>query len=140
MNSNIGKALALNGVIVILAGFIAGFILGSVALGDSSGDPAGWRLAHMEGLLNGLLLFAVAGASSVLSLTTGQARLMAYSFIGMAYCNLIFGWMRGAFGASGLNFDGPLSNQISAFFGALGVPLGLIGLALVALGALKQDD
>jgi hypothetical protein len=138
MNQTLKKQLALHGAIVLLGAFVAGYMLAEAISGDMPGKKADWNLAHMECLVNGLLLFGVAGISGALTLGAGQARVMTWCFIGMAYCNLVFGFMRGATGASGLSFDGPLTNQVSTAFGTLGVPLGFIGLVLVILGALKK--
>ena len=59
------------------------------------------------------------------------------SFVGMAYCNLVFGFMRGATGAKGYTVGGGLANDVTAIAGMLGVPLAIVALLLVLVGAQK---
>jgi hydroxylaminobenzene mutase len=138
MNAALTKMLIANGVIIILCGFIAGFLVGAVALEQLPGNKEDWLLAHMEGLLNGMFLLVIAGIGGFLALGRRSAGVMTYSFIGMAYCNLIFGFMRGATGAKGYALGGDFANEITALAGMLGVPLGIIALLLVLVGALKS--
>ena len=62
---------------------------------------------------------------------------MAYCLIVMAYCNTVFGYMRGLTGALGYEFGGSLANNITAFAGMLGVPLAVVAFSLILLGAIK---
>ena len=77
------------------------------------------------------------GIGGFLSLSRRSARVMTYSFVGMAYCNLVFGFMRGATGAKGYTLGGNFANEVTAIAGMLGVPLAIIALLLVLVGALK---
>lgn len=138
VRQSIAKILVLNGVVVIFGGFAAGFVLGAVATGDVQGSHADWTLAHMEGLLNGMFLWLIVGLLPVLTLTIQQLRVMAYCAIGMAYCNLVFGVMRGLTGAKGLSFEGGSDAVLTATAGTLGVPLAIMAMLLIAWGAYKN--
>lgn len=129
------KTLIINGCLVILGGFIAGFHLGGVAVAGDAMQVQAWTLAHMEGLLNGMFLWLIAGFWSYLVLSAVQQKALIISAVGMAYCNLIFGWMRGLTGARGLEFIGGPDNLLAAAAGMLGVPLGIVMLLLIAIGA-----
>ena len=134
------RPLIIHGILVMLGGFIAGGFLGAVATGSLEGSLANWKLAHMEGLLNGLMLLAVAGISQHLCLSPGQGRWLTLSLLIMAYCNLGFGFLRGATGELGLDFSGTITNQVTTLLGTLGVPFAIIGVIIVLIGAIKKQN
>ena len=68
--------LCLHGAIVMFAAFVSGGMIGAAALGQVSGDVEGWKLAHMEPLINSILLFAIAGVIGKLALSPGQAKVV----------------------------------------------------------------
>lgn len=137
MNRSNEGTLCLHGAIVMFAAFVSGGMIGVVALGQVEGVVENWKLAHMETLINSLALFAIAGCLGKLVMTPGQARVTVYCLVGMAYCNAVFGFMRGLTGALGYQFDGSLANNITAFAGMLGVPLAAIAFFLIFLGAVR---
>ncbi len=53
--------LVIHGAIIAVLGYLAGFPLAMVITGMIEGNPADWKFAHMEGITNNLLIFAVAG-------------------------------------------------------------------------------
>lgn len=71
MSNNGFRIVALNAVLVVLVGMFAGGLpLVLVVAHDvyhqgaaPSGDYRGWLMAHLEGLLNGLLMIALAGVT-----------------------------------------------------------------------------
>ena len=81
MSERLQALLVAHGALIFLAGMIAGFpfafhILGRVELWpipgsldlQIPGDYRGWRMAHLEGILNGLLLIGVGAVGSRLRL------------------------------------------------------------------------
>ena len=139
MHSSPQKLLCLHGAIVMFTAFVAGLMIGVVATGQMEGSFADWRLAHVEPLINSILLFAVAGCLSYLKLNDKQLRIVALSLVLMAWCNTVFGFMRGLTGALGYQFDDSLANNITAAAGMLGVPLGILAFSLILYGAMKSD-
>lgn len=131
--------LCLHGAIVMFSAFVAGGMIGVAALGQVQGSVEGWKLAHMEALINSILLFAIAGVLGKLVLSPGQAKVVVYCLVVMAYCNTVFGYMRPLTGALGYQFDDSLANNIMTFAGMLGVPLAIIAFSLVLLGALRAS-
>jgi hypothetical protein len=129
--------LCLHGAIVMFAAFVSGGMIAAAALGQIDGSVDDWKLAHMEALINSIVLFAIAGVLGKLALSPGQGKVVAYCLVGMAYCNAVFGYMRGLTGSLGYEFDGSLANNITAFAGMLGVPLAVIAFALILLGAIR---
>jgi len=125
------RLMALHGAMVLFIGFIAGGMIAAVYTGAAAGSTAAWTLAHMEGVTNSLVLFAIAGVlPSVVSSITIQSWI-AWPLIVMAYCNTVFGWMRAVAGAEGYVFNDSLANNVMTGAGMLGVPLGLIALFLL---------
>ena len=106
--------------------FFSGGMIGMVAVGQVEGSIDGWKLAHMEPLINAIVLFAIAGCLSKLVLTRTQLNVAVYCLVGMAYSNTVFGYMRALTGALGYEFDDSLANNIATFAGMLGVPLAII--------------
>ena len=137
MNRSVEGTLCLHGAIVMFAAFASGGMMAAAALGQIGGSVEDWKLAHMEALINGIVLFAVAGCIGKLTLSSGHTRLAAYCLVIMAYCNTVFGFMRGLTGALGYQFDDSLANNIATFAGMLGVPLAFGAFSLIFLGAIK---
>lgn len=129
--------LCLHGAIIMFAAFVSGGMIGLAALGQAEGSVEGWKLAHMEPLINSILLFAIAGVLGKLVLSPGQAKVIVYCLVVMAYCNTVFGYMRPLTGALGYQFDDSLANNVMTLAGTLGVPLAIIAFSLILLGAMR---
>ena len=111
--------LVSHGALVFLLGMAAGFpfafeilqridvwpVPGSVAV-DMPGDVRGWRMAHLEGILNGTLLIAVGAFGQRLSLSAGQARWLVTSLLVTAWGNIVAAWIAPLAGVRGLAFSG----------------------------------
>ena len=132
------QLLCLHAAIIMFLAFFAGLMIGLVATGQAEGNFADWRLAHVEPLINSILMLAVAGCMGKLALSDKQALVITYCLIIMGYCNSVFGLMRGFTGALGYEFTSDLANNITAFAGMLGVPMGIIAFGLIILGAIKH--
>jgi hypothetical protein len=137
MRRSVEGTLCLHGAIVMFAAFVSGGMIAAAAMGQVSGSVEDWKLAHMEPLINGIVLFAVAGCIGKLALSSGQTRVITYCLVIMAYCNTVFGFMRGLTGALGYQFDDSLANNIATFSGMLGVPLAFVAFSLIFLGAIR---
>jgi hypothetical protein len=137
MKRTIEGQLCLHGAIVMFTAFVSGMLIGLVAMGQVEGSVDNWKLAHNESLINAIVLFAVAGVIGKLAITEGKARVVSLCLIVMAYCNAVFGFMRGATGAMGYQFDDSLANNIATFAGMLGVPLAVIAFTLILIAAAK---
>ena len=140
MSRSVEASLCLHGAVVMFAAFAAGGMIAAAALGQTSGSVEDWKLGHMESLINSIVLFAIAGCLGKLVLSSGQAKTIAWCLIGMAYCNTVFGFMRGMTGALGYQFDDSLANNIATFAGMLGVPLAFVAFSLIFLGAIRAGQ
>ena len=81
MERGLPEKLVFHGLSVILVGMLTGFAYGLVVTGDLAGSERAWRMAHLEGVLNGLVLLAVAGIADRLAIGGGRATLLAWSLI-----------------------------------------------------------
>jgi hypothetical protein len=138
MNRRSRASLAFHGSIVILLGLLAGFPYAFVISGDIEGEVRAWRMAHLEGVLNGLVLLGVGAAGSALELAERQTRLLITSLLVAGYGNVVAAVIGASFGVRGLTAAGPPSNFIVfALFTAAIIGV-FLGLGLTVLGAFKS--
>ena len=126
------RTLVAHGAAVFLLGMAAGFpfafeILGRFELWplpfrvefEMPGDVRGWRMAHLEGILNGLLLIAVAAVGHLLTLGPRGAAWVTRGLLVCAWGNITASWI------------GPLTETRGLHFGGFGWN-GLVYLLFVA--------
>jgi hypothetical protein len=132
------KSLVGHGLVVILLGLLIGFPYALVVTGSMPGSERAWRMAHLEGVLNGLMLLAIGAAGSSLSLSARESRWLEWSLIVTAYGNVIAAALGAASGERGLAPAGPVANFVvyAMFMAAVVAVLFAIGLA--ALGAFRR--
>jgi hypothetical protein len=142
MNSlepRVAKSLVGHGLVVILLGMFTGFPYALVVTGAMAGAERAWRMAHLEGVLNGLMLVAIGAAGDSLALSTTQARWLQWTLIVTAYGNWLGATLGAATGERGLAPAGPLANfAVYALFMAA-VAAVLVGLILAAIGAFRRS-
>ena len=150
------RLLVENGALVFLLGLAAGFpfaieilgrfelwpIPGSITI-DMPGDLRGWRMAHLEGILNGLLLLAGAAVGPILPLTAGRARWVTGGLLICAWGNILASWLGPLSESRGLVFSGATWNSVVylLFIAAIvGVVGAMIALYLCARTARRQSS
>lgn len=140
--------LVAHGALVFLLGMVAGFpyafeilqrvdvwpIPGSVAV-DVPGDVRGWRMAHLEGILNGVLLVAVGAVGSRLALSAAQARWVVGGLLVTAWGNILASWVAPLAAVRGLAFSGFDWNGLVYLLFIAAVVGVLVAMTLVFLGA-----
>lgn len=135
MNERFRTQMIFHGVIVILLGLAAGFPFAFVILGNIPGDYRAWRMAHLEGLLNGLLVIVIAAAGDRLVLDERKQLWLARSLVFMAYANVVAATLGATFGVRGLEPALPLSNVLVYALFMLAIAGVVVGLVLAAYGA-----
>ena len=133
------RRMIFHGAAVIWVGLMAGFPFGLVVMGRMEGDIRAWHMAHLEGLLNGLLTIGAGVALKSLSLDERRVPLYAWSFILAAWGNIIASIIAAVVHQRGLELALPMSNLVvfTIFIAAvLGV---LIGLYLMMRGAQERS-
>ena len=131
--------ITFNGLLVLLLGLLAGAPYGA-ALVNGWGDEAvrAWKLAHGEGVLNGLMLLALAGCAQWLALGPTGERVVVWGAVLAAWGNGIGAVLGALTGQRGLAPQGPAANWlvfIAFMFGMWGV---LIAVPVAASGAWRR--
>lgn len=140
-----------NGALVFIVGLLAGFpfafvILGKVVLWpipgaldwQMPGDLRGWHMAHLEGILNGLTLFAVAAILPRLRLGETALRVVAWGLVITAWGNIAASVIGPIFGGRGLEFGGSVTNSLMYLLFVLAIGTVIVAIALVYHGARSQ--
>ena len=135
MNVIFCKKLVLHAGAVIMLGMLSGIPLAMTLTKYIEGSPSDWTLSHMEGLINGLLMLAIAGCGSLLKLSTLQERILFGCLLFTGYGNALYGWVRGLSGQAGMDFAPPISNQIAALLGGLPILTAFVAIIMLMVGA-----
>lgn len=140
MVSRAQSILILHGAAVLLIGLISGCVFLYVILGmEIPGDYRAWKQVHLEGILNALLMFAVAGFIERLNLADGSKRLLAWALAITGWGNTVGSLLAPFFGVRGLSFDGPIANGIIFFIFLIAGATVAISLWLMVKGALGKN-
>jgi hypothetical protein len=137
LSSRIRASLVLHGVIVVVLGLLAGFPYALVISGDLVAELRAWRMAHLEGILNGLILIAVGAAGSLIALTPRKGHWLLVSLLVAAYGNVVAATLGALLGVRGLRPAGPAANIVVFVLFSAAVVGILFGLYLAGLGALR---
>ena len=141
MDPRLRARMLYHGAVVILLGLLAGFPYAFVLTGQIAGEERAWRMAHMEGLLNGMLVLLAAAVSGWLVLSARQHTWLAWSLIAAAYGNVIASTIGATFGVRGLALAGPATNAIMnlLFWVAIAGVFAGIGLMIAGARAATRD-
>jgi hypothetical protein len=137
MDSRSQASLVLHGIVVIVLGLLAGIPFALVISGDLAGDVRAWRMAHLEGVLNGLVMLGVGAAGRHVLLSAGQTRVCVLGLLAAGYGNVVAASVGAAFGVRGLTPAGPASNFLVFALFSVAIVGVLAGLGLAAHGALR---
>jgi hypothetical protein len=135
MHEDRRRQLAFHGAIAMLLGLVAGFPFAFVILGQMTGDLRAWRMAHLEGVLNGLLLWAAAGLGPVLRLGETGQRTVVWALIVTAYGNSIAAILGATAGERGLAPGGSLANMTVYLLFMAALVAVFVAVAAIATGA-----
>jgi len=153
MRERLQASMIVHGALVFIVGLLAGFPFAFVTLGKIAlwpapgsidvhmpGDVRAWHMAHLEGILNGLTLFAVAAIMPQLRLGERGLKVIAWTLIVTAWGNMIASLIGPLFGGRGLEFGGSVSNSLMYVLFVIAVATVLIALGLVVRGARRATD
>ena len=123
MTLNGFRIVALNVVIMILAGMVlAGFPLAFLVMRDVynqpppidvGGDYRGWVMAHLEGLLNGLLVIALGAVTLIRRpMNPGRQAFLVPAHLIAGWGNVIAAILAPALNVRGMAVDASLANNI----------------------------
>ncbi|HSA16506.1 MAG: hypothetical protein AB2L13_14830 [Spirochaetota bacterium] len=138
MNDSIRRILIMHGGIVTSVGALSGLLYSLAISGDMPGSVQAWHLAHLQGILTGLLIIAVSSCVSHIRLDAGKSLVMAVCFIITGYC-YAFGPIWGAlFGVRGLFPEMPVANIVMFVSNTVASVSVLAGLGLLVFGAWRK--
>jgi hypothetical protein len=132
------RKMLYHGVVVIWLGLLAGIPFGFVILGSMPGETRAWHMAHMEGVLNGMLIMIAALALPVLRLEKRRRALYAWLFIVTGYGNIIASVLGALFGVRGLALALPATNLLVFTLFGVAVVTVFAGLYFILKGAQEQ--
>ncbi len=143
MNKNMQMTLVGHGALIFLLGMLAGFPFASVLVASLEpggiaawpGDVRAWRMAHMEGALNGMLMIAVAAAMTHVTMTARVQGIIFWGLIVTGWGNIIASIVSAMTGGRGLGFTGLDWNSLTftLFMAAIvGVVLAMAAVAWAA--------
>jgi hypothetical protein len=151
VSERLRSLMVAHGALVFLLGMAAGFpfafvILGKIVLWpfpgaaawNGPGDLRGWRMAHLEGILNGLLLFAVAAVAPRVSLGARAQRIVGWSLIVTAWGNMIASLVGPLFGGRGLEFGDGFANGLMYVLFVIAVVAVIVAMVLIAAGGFRR--
>jgi len=132
------RQLAFHAVVVLGLGMIAGYFWGN-AMGDPTvptSQANAWRLAHIEGFANGVLMLVVALSYSLVQANERAEKLIRFGMIVVGYSNILASLYGGIFDARGTmpGADSSIHDTI-VFFGFMP---GVIAI-FVVLGAMASS-
>lgn len=121
MPQHLRSRMIFHGAVVFLLGMLAGFPYAFVLIADLSpesttfipGTVRAWRMAHLEGALNGLLLIIIATATGHLTIGARGQKIIFYGLVVTAWGNILASINSALTGGRGLAFDGFTLNSLT---------------------------
>jgi hypothetical protein len=134
--------LVANGALVMLAGFAIGFPYGvsvlharaGAAATGPLGDTRAWHMAHLEGVLNGMLILAGAAAARTLPLGTRGASIVFWGFVAAGWTNVVASTISALTGGRGTHVTGFDWNTFDYALFMAGI-VGAVAAAVALAGA-----
>ena len=150
MNERDQRTLVAHGALVFLLGMAAGFPLAFEILGrvemwpipasvsvEMPGDYRGWRMAHLEGVLNGLLLISVAAVGSHLRLGARGAAWVTKGLLVCAWGNITASWIGPLSETRGLAFTGLSWNSLVYLLFVAAI-VGVVGAMIAVFSGARR--
>ena len=147
MSDRLQSTMIAHGALVFLVGMVAGFPFAFVLLQKvvlwplpaldwtPPGDVRAWRMAHLEGILNGLTLIAVAAAGRWIALGARAQAWVGWGLIVTAWGNIVASMIGPVFNVRGLEFGGGVANSLMYVLFVVAIVAVMIAMTLVARGA-----
>lgn len=142
-----------NGALLLFVAGVLGFgflffLIGRIALWpipweidyQLPGTYDAWRMAHMEGIANALLLWLTAAVLPLMPFQVKGRKRLAFAMMIIAWTIVIASALDPLFPESrGLEFGGPITNQFAFFLFYIGVGGAMIVPAIIAWRCLRPD-
>lgn len=147
MNKRMQGLLIANGALVLLAGYAAGFPYGSMVTAEISGvasnipgDMRGWHMAHLEGVLNGMLMIAAAAAAGHLVMSDRLQKVLFWGLVVAGWTNVVASTLSpltGGRGTGPTGLDWNTFNFVVFITGVIGAVVAAIALVVAGIRTAK---
>ena len=139
MSDEAWRRVALHAILIMVFGMVVGgapltlFVIHQAYLPHTAvavpGDIRGWKMAHLEGLLNGLFLLGLGVASRVRPLAPARERWLVRGLLVSGWGNSVASGLAPILGVRGMAMNSDPSNDLVALM----FTIALVG-TLVAVG------
>lgn len=136
-----------HGAIVFILGLAAGvpflWALDAVAAGGGAVEAEAlraWRMAHLEGTLNGMMMIAVAAAAKQLTVSEGRSSIITWGLIATGWGNILASFVSGMTGGRGLAFTGIDWNTLTFTLFSIAIVGVIAAFVVLALVAFSQSN
>lgn len=113
MEKRLTGLLIANGALILLAGYMSGWpfaaVVGAEVSGAVSAIPGtvrAWKMAHLEGVLNGMLMIAVAAVAMQLTLTIRLQKVIFWGLVVAGWTNVVASNVSALTGGRGTGLTG----------------------------------
>lgn len=141
MRKTLQASLIVQGTLVLLAGYVLGFPFGSAVTAELTGIPAslpgdvrGWHMAHLEGVLNGMLMIAAAAAAGQLAMSARLEKVIFWGLVVAGWTNVVASTLSPLTGGRGTAFTGLDWNSFNFVVFVAGI-VGAVAAAIALLVA-----
>lgn len=149
MEKKAQAVLIANGALVLLAGLAVGAPYGATVAASLAPDaPAdiaesvrAWRMAHLEGVLNGMLMIAAAAGAGFLALSRTSQSVIVWGLIVSGWTNIVASTISALTGGRGTGvtgFDWNTLDFLLFMAGIVGAVAAVISLAVAGLKTARQ--
>ncbi|WOF72901.1 hypothetical protein QMT40_000525 [Parvibaculaceae bacterium PLY_AMNH_Bact1] len=136
-----------HGALIFILGLAAGvpflWALDAVAAGGGAIEAEAlraWRMAHLEGTLNGMMMIAVAAAAKQLTLSEGRSSIITWGLIATGWGNILASFVSGMTGGRGLAFTGIDWNTLTFTLFSIAIVGVIAAFVVLALVAFSQSS
>lgn len=136
-----------HGALVFILGLAAGvpflWALDAVAAGGGAVEAEAlraWRMAHLEGTLNGMMMIAVAAAAKQLTLSEGRSSIITWGLIATGWGNILASFVSGMTGGRGLALTGIDWNTLTFTLFSIAIVGVIAAFVVLALAAFSQPS
>lgn len=128
------ETLSFHACIVLVLGMLSGFVIGqAISANWPEAALKAWKLAHMQGLTNGLLMLVIAANWQRLVLSAKGYAWLWGSLLAGGYANILGAVLGAITGERGIEPVGPWTNWLVMSIFAIGLA-PLIGVLVAAKG------
>ncbi|MDO8420819.1 MAG: hypothetical protein Q7S99_01540 [Parvibaculum sp.] len=148
MNKRLTGYLIANGALVLLAGYLSGIPYATAVTAQMTsgaegmiGDVRAWHMAHLEGVLNGMLMIAAAAAAAQIAMSGRLQNVIFWGLIVAGWTNVVasnVSAMTGGRGTGMTGMDWNTFNFLVFMAGIVGAFAAAVALAMAGWRAAKE--